>query len=160
MYPETYNAHIGLFDSLLIIRGTSKIAIDLYMYILFFGLLSTFIKRVEIQHQGLTLYHRIIIMIIMTSAIANIVYSLIVAICVSLLYSHLVTSSLFLEIMIQPVMWLCNTITLAGLLFLFLKQSELRREKNEVRNRVTFSSLITTSEEAEQDSIEWISQSL
>jgi len=93
------------------------------------------------------MYHHLIIVIIIIISIANVIYSLIVVVCVSLLYSHLVGRSLLLEIMIQPVMWLCNSVTLAGLLYLFLKQSELRGERNEVRNRVTFSSLIQTSEE-------------
>ena len=51
IYPETYNAHIGLFDGLLLLRGISKIAIDLYMYPLFFTLLNTFIRRKDGQMQ-------------------------------------------------------------------------------------------------------------
>lgn len=45
IYPEIYDAHIPIFDGLLVLRSVTKTGIDLYMYPLFYRLLGTFVRR-------------------------------------------------------------------------------------------------------------------
>jgi len=45
IYPEIYEAHIPIFDGLLVLRSVTKTGIDLYMYPLFYRLLATFVRR-------------------------------------------------------------------------------------------------------------------
>ena len=129
---DTFKEYRALFDILFLARGVTKILTDALMFTLFFKTFSFFvsikrsiIKETSGEQEDLTTYNKLVICATLFLSILNIGSSLIVSVVLSLYQSSIVKDSptlsqnMAFRILIQPVNWTINFLTICGLLYLF-----------------------------------------
>ena len=142
---DTYLQYQTMFDIVLIVRGISKILIDIYMFSQFYSTFFFFVtikKQVLIKAYGpkveLTPFNQLIIYVTMLLWALNILFSLTVSVVWGLFQSSIVQNSpdlkanSYFRIILQPVTWIIYFMTLIGLLYLFHYQGVriLKKEKD------------------------------
>jgi len=129
---ESYTRHLNVYDKIVIVRGIAKLAIDIYMFPRFYRTFYFFvnakrqyIKRILGEDHDLTLQNQLTIWSVMILWALNIFYSLSVAIVWGIWYSSYIQTlthpdaDFWFRVIISPITWIFNFLTLMGLLYLF-----------------------------------------